>query len=439
MPAALRSLVATFVLALAFACSPPAQPDGGSGGGTASTGGGSGGGAGGGSENLDSGTVDAGKKDAGVPDAGPPDAGWVNRTAASWCNDRATAECWRDLRCLRIADAGFAECLKRRQQYCDQSAYTLGAQQGRLQFLSAQASLCLNGFDRGSCEDIPTACGQVFQGLVRPDGGCVLSDECDDTGYCYQYDGRCPHRCRPYLALGQSCDGFSLLCKPDEGFCTPDDAGVRRCAPLKGTGEACPAYDACRVDLTCIGGTCVKRQAQPGESCGEKSGFPYCTAEYFCRQNTSTTPPAPGTCQRKGGFGAVCSAGQGCLPSLRCASTFQTSTCTTLGGVGEPCGSFNECQDGLHCSPFSSRCESLPRDGGDCTSKGSYFECAQDFFCNFDEPNGKYACRARRQLGESCTYDQVCLTNECEFGPLADGGYGGSCVRSCSERADGGF
>ncbi len=389
---------------------------------------------------ADAGKGDAGRPDAGKPDAGPVDAGFKAVPIAQWCALSALAACERDVRCLELAPANRPECIAKKVETCDQTAYTRAANEGRLQYLEPKAIECLNGYWKGSCEEAPASCEVVFAGLVPPDAGCILTEECNSGGFCYQYDYTCPHRCRGWIAMGQVCDGFGTRCKPDDAYCGVFDGGTgTRCQPLKGLGEDCVEYDACRIDLTCASSKCVKRRAGPGESCGERQGFPYCGDEYFCRQDTSTSTPPPGTCQRRGGVGAVCSGYGSCLPSLRCASSFTTSVCIPRSAEGDKCSSYGECQQGLYCPPRTSRCTLIPGDGGDCTTQGSYFECASGHFCDFNSPDGVYTCRPRHAVAETCTYDGVCLSNDCDYGVQPDGGYGGTCTPRCSQKADGGF
>ena len=385
---------------------------------------------------------DGGKADAGnKPDAGALDAGFVNVAISAWCKDLGLAQCTRDVRCLKVAAANLAECIAIKTQYCDQTAYTRAGTEGRLQYVAQKAADCLNGHATGSCEEPPAACGSVFTGEVSPDGGCIIPDECNNAlGFCYQYDSVCPHHCRSWLPLGKACDGFTTRCRPDEGYCGRGDAGSgNACQPLHGMGEDCVEYDSCRTDLVCAMNKCVKRRAAEGESCGERQGFPYCHDEFFCRQDTSTMMPPPGTCQSRGGLGAVCAGYGSCLPSLRCGSNFTTSTCVPRAAEAELCSNYGDCQETLYCPARTSRCAKIPGDGGDCTSSGSYFECASAHFCDFNSPDGIYTCRPRHALGELCSYDGVCLSSDCEYGVLPDAGFGGTCVPSCSQKADGGF
>ncbi|MBK7864631.1 MAG: hypothetical protein IPJ65_39715, partial [Archangiaceae bacterium] len=93
------------------------------------------------------------------------------------------------------------------------------------------------------------------------------------------------------------------------------------------------------------------------------------------------------------------------------------------------------CADGLYCPNHSSRCTALPADGGDCSFMGSNYECAPGWACS-QYPD--YRCTPRLDDGAACNgYDELCLSNECQYGMLPDSGYGYRCVR-CSQMADGG-
>ncbi|MFZ5471857.1 MAG: hypothetical protein ACOZIN_20700 [Myxococcota bacterium] len=396
-------------------------------------------------------------EDAGLPedggvdggeafDAGPSiDAGFGAVPIEEWCASKGWAECARQVRCLLLDPAHFDACLLRQKLSCDQSAYTSATEGNRLQYLSDQAGRCLNAYAQGSCEGAPADCEGVFQGLVPPDGGCLLPEECNAQGHCFPYTNTCPLFCYRYRQLGEPCDTFSQLCEPGVGTCQTD-GGVEFCAPPKGEGEAC-SYGECRAGLTCYnsssGSQCVRLYAQVGETCASSGPYPLCESDAFCRQ--APAPPGgtapPGTCQKRAGLGGVCTGPGSCLPNLRCSGTYQTGTCIPKGKEGEPCTGFGDCQEELFCLARNSRCTALPTDGGDCTSQGSYFDCAASHYCDFSAPNQAYTCAPRRANGELCSYASMCQSNHCEWGPNPDGGAGNlySCHAPCSQRVDGGF
>jgi hypothetical protein len=397
---------------------------------------------------VDSGTPieDAGlPEDAGVDagrpprDAGIPDAGFLAAPLGSWCDLRSLAECERDRRCGRLGDAGFPGCLSQRRQVsvCDQAALTRSVGEGRLQYLDSEGLKCLNGFGAGSCEDTPLFCGSTFTGLTPPDGGCFTALECDAFGFCNLYDDQCPHRCTGWTPLGSSCDGFYRRCDPSSAGCDETDAGVAVCQPKKDAGASCVRFDACGDAMTCSNGKCVVRQAGLGEACGVEGGFPFCTEEYFCRQG----PPVngmrpPGTCQRKAGLQGTCTGPGSCLPSLRCSTLITTGTCLVKAGFHQGCISYDDCEDGLYCDSKTQQCERLPVAGGDCSFEVSGYRCAPGHTCSFS--TAMDVCEAWKANGEACGYDGQCLSNDCQYATLPDGGFGGTCRVSCSVRADGG-
>ncbi len=391
--------------------------------------------------NLDAGAVDSGAPDAGRPpsDAGLPDAGFTRVEASGWCAAQAQALCARDVRCGRVAAARVPDCEARRAGACDQAATSRAVTEGRLQYLGAEAVACLNGYAAGSCTDEPPACASVFAGLVRPDGGCILAAECTPDGFCFEYDGLCPHRCRPYLPRGAACDGFSTRCDPATDTCTLDDAGVRSCLPFAPEGAPCTSWDDCGPAQACVDDTCVKRSAGLGEPCGLESGFPSCTGEAFCRQGAPVNGVRPpGTCQLRAGLGGTCTGSGACLPSLRCSAVITTGTCLPKAAPGENCVAYDDCEDGLYCDGRAQQCRRLPEAGGDCSSRGSFYRCAPGASCEFSG-TGDDTCAALRPVGADCSSNGLCLSGECDFGPLPDGGFGGRCIAACAARADGGF
>ena len=401
-------------------------------------------------EVVDAGLPDGGLPDAGRPprDAGIPDAGFTAALIENWCTDQALARCSRDVRCGRLSQAGFAGCMLIRTSVaqCDQQAFVRGVQGRRTQYLESEAVRCLNGFAMGSCEETPLSCGNVFTGLAPPDAGCLAPTDCNAFGFCDPYDGLCPHKCRAWKAVGSTCDGFINRCDPSNGSCDNNDAGSPVCQPKKNTGDRCQRYDACGDGSYCVDGTCIVRLAGPGEACATRNGFPFCTDDYFCRQR----PPdagvrPPGTCERKSGLGGTCisvdsvvGTRHDCLPSLRCSTLLTTGVCLKKGADGEPCINPDDCEDSLYCDAKRQRCEALPDAGGNCSYEVTAQRCAPGNTCGFFGPTAN-SCVAWRALGRDCGYDGECLSNDCEYATLPDGGFGGTCIASCSQRADGGL
>ncbi|MBX5480760.1 MAG: hypothetical protein IRZ16_02760 [Myxococcaceae bacterium] len=379
---------------------------------------------------------DAGRKDAGTPDAGPVDAGVTAFPVEQWCDHLARARCFQKQRCLSLADEQLADCLQREKSACPQEAYTLGVHQMRLQYLPQQAADCINAYAEGSCIEPPAACEPVFQGFVDADGGCLLAEECRLGTYCLTSESKCPFTCYAYRAPGEPCNFWDQQCDPNESTCTFLDGGYT-CVARKNEGEPCVFWSDCRADLGCINGACIKQRAGLGETCQESSGYPVCEADLFCRQEPvpqGQTPDA-GMCMKRAALGGVCSGYGTCLPGLRCSSNYATGTCIPLGKEGDICSNYDDCKAELYCDPATSRCKPLPRDGGDCSSQGSFYECAPGYYCESTND----VCTPLADLGEPCTYDGVCRSGSCEYGPVPDAGYGYRCVPSCLEQLDGGF
>lgn len=377
---------------------------------------------------VNSGTADAG---AAPPpkDAGTPDAGFGAIPLDQWCEHLALARCHQKARCLSLAATQVAACLEREKLGCDQAAFTKGVESGRLQYLASEAGNCINAYGSGSCTATPDACTPVFQGLVPGGGGCVLPQECQSGSYCLTSQNTCPHTCYAYRNVGDDCNSWNQQCDPQTAYC---DYDTQKCAARRNAGESCKYWGDCHAHHGCVDQVCVRLKAALGEPCRIASGLPACDDETFCRQEG--TPDAPGECVRRVGLGGACTGYGTCQPGLRCSSSYSTGTCVPLGAVYDVCSFNEECQAELYCSPASSQCLPLPKDGGDCGTKGSSFRCAPGYYCDYTD----VTCRPRKDIAEGCSYDGACQSSSCEYGTLADGGSGFVCTESCSARLDGG-
>jgi hypothetical protein len=375
-------------------------------------------------------------------DGGTPDAGFTSASAATWCRSRATALCARNIRCLSSSEPGFAGCVALETAECDQLSFTAGVDAGRLGFNERQAITCLNEYGQGSCTREPPSCASVFTGRVPTDGGCVTNQECNPDSYCDRSTGTCPYRCSAFGTLGAACD-FFRRCDPGLGcYRIPDGGFQERCQPIKPADAGCADFDECGENGACIRGACIARQAEPGQPCGVVNGYPFCGDEYFCRQDPPAMmgdDPPPGTCQRRAGLNGTCVGAATCLPTLRCSTVITTGTCLARARRGERCSYYNDCEEGLFCSNTSQRCEPFPTDGGDCSfTLGSAGRCQPGFFCLFVSSDER-VCSPRRAPGAECSYDDMCLSNDCEFGRRPDGGFGQTCAVSCALKADAGL
>jgi hypothetical protein len=372
-------------------------------------------------------------------DGGTVDAGFTEATVSTWCRTKALASCLRQVRCLSVSEGALPSCVTRTAEACDQVAFSIGVDAGRLTFDAVGAITCLNAYATGSCTQEPPSCETLFIGRVPPDGSCVTAADCRAGSYCDTFTGICPFTCRAFRSLGEPCDFYSR-CEPSLS-CYRGDGGVEVCQPLKRVGDSCVDFDECGSAGACIDQKCVSRRADAGEVCGAASGYPFCGDEYFCRQG----PPSmegdlpPGICQRLAGLNGTCAGSGTCLPSLRCSTVITTGTCLARARRGEMCSYPNDCEDGLFCSSATLRCEPFPGDGGDCGyTGGSGGRCLTGSFCQFSASEER-RCMPRRAPGADCEYDQMCLSNECEYGRRPDGGFGGTCGIACSLKADAGL
>lgn len=383
--------------------------------------------------------LDAGV-DAGTPDAGRPprdaglDAGRTGAPVEAWCALKTRAECERARRCGRLTDAGLAGCLLAgaHPSRCDQLATTLGVRQFRVQYLEREALRCLEGYARGSCEEVPDGCQNAFIGLSPPGGACLQALDCDVSGFCDLDDHQCPHACRAWAPRGSSCDNGRNRCAPDDA-CDTDDAGARRCRERPAQGAPCIDFSGCGEGAICSNGACTAISVSLDEPCGVIDGYPLCPAEFFC----STRDGGPGSCERRAGLGGSCVGPSGCLPSLRCSGLLTAGTCLIKASLGERCVDFADCEDGLHCRNATQRCERLPTEGQSCAYEDSAYRCAPGHACAYSGTSAD-TCVAWQSVGGACSYSGQCLSNDCESATLPDGGFGGTCVTSCSQRADGG-
>jgi len=390
--------------------------------------------------------VDAGEDevDAGRMrfDAGTPDAGFTTASATAWCRLKSEATCARQLRCLSLSENAFAGCIARLTADCDQLSLTTGVDAGRLTFDLRRGVTCLNDFAQGSCTQEPASCASVFSGKVPVDGGCVTTMDCSTDSYCDVYTGSCPFRCTAYRKRDETCDffrrcevGLSCYRQPDGGF-------TEVCQPIKPADAGCVDFDECGENGACISGSCITRRADAGQTCGVRSGYPFCSDEYFCRQDPPAIEgedPPPGTCQRRAGVNGTCVGAATCLPSLRCSTVITTGTCLARAKRGDRCSYYNDCEEGLFCSNATQRCEPFPGDGGDCSfDLGSAGRCQTGYFCLYVNGDVRL-CSPRRASGTDCDYDQMCLSNECEYGVRPDGGFGGTCAVACALKADAGL
>jgi hypothetical protein len=239
------------------------------------------------------------------------------------------------------------------------------------------------------------ACDAVFQGTVRPGGGCRSAQECE-VGWCDR-STTCPGECRPFASSGDAVVS-SEACGP-LGVEYASDGGIV-CHARQPVGTACGSSAECEEAL-CINGTCVRLGAK-NEACP-------CAFGFRCLNDT---------CQPWARLGEACAneffvPGPACQLGLAC----QNGVCGPLLTEGQSCeNNPNRCAPHLTCKGRPATCVPLADAGVPCTSS---FFCARDLVCVAG------SCLAPRTAGQACG-----ARSECELGLGCEGG---SCVTlTCS-------
>ncbi len=269
---------------------------------------------------------------------------------------------------------------------------------GRVEYHPDLAPACLQVWQDRDCADmnqrsIPE-CDNAIEGTVAVDGECTADWECVGFNVC-KFDGECP------------------------GTCTPRGSA----------GTTCERDDECDDGLVCfdVTGRCVQPVAE-GEACG--GGVePDCEPGLFCLGNDDNTG-TPGACvTMDDGFSRAAGASCGldtalCEPGLSCTvlavvGEVLTMECADPVGSGEDCriGFPEQCPTGEYCmvpeNSLEGTCEPLPGDGEPCAARFEDRLCAPYTRC--DEATGN--CRAIQELGDTCSSDALCYSENC-----ADGG-----------------
>lgn len=276
---------------------------------------------------------------------------------------------------------------------------------GRIEYHGDLMQACLDAVDARACDELTTRgipeCEAALRGTAAAGESCELNEECEGSLIC-ETNGSCPGTC------------------------------VERYS----AGEECAADDDCADGLVCSKATahCVK-PAQDGEAC--EGGFEaQCDAGLFCG-GADADKMQPGKCAplasiELGGQGAACDPGGGklCESGLSCVLTgFDAGAliweCRTPSVAGGTCGAGlpEDCVGGQYCpltsaevvaGTFTAKCTPLPAAGEACAMRplGALMPaCAPYARCGGD---GK--CIDFRDLGESCTNDDVCYSAHCSGG-----------------------
>lgn len=284
-------------------------------------------------------------------------------------------------------------------------ALTQAVDDGRVEYHGDRMQACVDAVATRPCNLLTTRgipeCEDAMTGTAAKGDGCGLNEECEGSLIC-ETGGTCPGTCVERYSAGKTCTADDECA--DELVCSNV---TKHCAKPAAEGEPCE------------GG--VEVQCEPGFFCG----------------GADAGKMQPGTCMpiaavKLGGQGAACDPGGGalCESGLSCVLTgFENSAltweCRTPSvargncGVGLP----EDCADGQYCpltsldivaGTFTATCTPLPAAGDACAMRplgGLMPACAPYARCGGD---GK--CVDFRDLGESCTNDDVCYSGHCADG-----------------------
>lgn len=269
-----------------------------------------------------------------------------------------------------------------------------------------KARSCVSAVASGGCSvldnDLPAVCREALSGTVPTGGECDIDAECSGLARC-QIDGStCPGTCAPLSSAGVACTrnddcALGLICS----------SATSHCATPAAEGEQCEGGSAeqCASGLLCIGSSDEKKVAgkcataaqaltqKEGESCSLDEG-PWCVQGLACVVDSVT--PATYTCHDIAAAGGTC-------------------------GIALP----SECPTGQYCplnfgdlvlGKLTANCAPLPIAGEACGPALAISRCAGNLVCNATTDASKPVCVERRELGQSCTSDELCISVHCVAG-----------------------
>ncbi|HEX6278108.1 MAG TPA: hypothetical protein VFZ53_33920 [Polyangiaceae bacterium] len=273
-----------------------------------------------------------------------------------------------------------------------------------------KAARCLDELATRDCSEVNQrtldACEDALAGTIPLGGECNLDEECEGARIC-EVAAQCPGTCVERYAAGQACtendecaDG--LVCSE----------ATNRCVTPAGDGQACGGG----IEPQCDGGL-------------------LCAGEDENQGRTGTCHPEDQI--EEHGIGEACSPSVGdlCEAGLSCVidSLAPTFACQAIAASGGPCGiGFPEqCPVGEYCpisaaelafEVLAATCRPLPEIGEPCAERPIDIGAACEPYARCDLPTG--TCLGLRELGESCSSDELCHSNNCEGGGCAP-------VRAC--------
>jgi hypothetical protein len=290
------------------------------------------------------------------------------------------------------------------------SALRGAVEDGSVEYHGNLVPACLEAIRNRSCEQLNerdiAACNLAVEGTAAKGEPCTLSEECEGSLICETKDA-CPGTCVERYSAGVECaaddecaDG--LVCSDATAHCVQPTA----------LGEACGGgvEAQCGADLICTGddramlrtGECVPLSsvelAGEGDACSPTSAV-LCEEGLSCVLTGVENGELIWGCQQPAASGASC-------------------------GIGIP----EACPAGQYCpitgaqvilGTFQAECELLPGVGEDCAERpleGLLPECAAYARCDL---NGQ--CLGLRDLGESCSGDELCYSGHCVGGACEPG------------------
>jgi hypothetical protein len=280
---------------------------------------------------------------------------------------------------------------------------------GRVKYDSKAAATCIEAISERACEDfdqrdIPE-CEDAVTGTVPADGECEIDAECEGSRICVVSD-MCPGTCEDRGSAGFPCS--------DDDDCADGlvcSEATALCATPKQDGETCGGNveAQCEGGLACQGeskdemrtGTCTPfdelTTAGPNETCDLDAGI-LCGPDLSCTIVELADPPifrclaipaSGGTCGL--GIPENCPSGEYCdLSAAEVILGTLESTCVPLPSSGEPCVDRN---------PFN----------------GILAQCEAYARCDTSTGN----CLALRDLGETCSSNELCYSQNCVNGGCA--------------------
>ena len=325
----------------------------------------------------------------------------------------ASAQCDIARRCLAPVFHiffGQEDCETRVEEQVRQGGFgalEAAVEAGRVTYDAEAAADCLEIVATRDCAEANQrtidACEAALGGTVAPGGDCEIDEECAGSRIC---------------EVASACPGT--------------------CVDRYGAGQACTDNDQCADGLVCSEATmrCIA-PAEDGAACG--GGVePQCDGGLLCEGEdedagmTGTCSPLGEIEERTAGQACSPSVGNLCEEGLSCALDALAPelgfSCRAMPASGGPCriGFPENCPRGEYCpltieelalGTFDSECAPLPGDGEPCAVRPENVGPVCAAYTRCDAPTG--TCLALRDLGETCSSDELCHSGSCDNGGCA--------------------